>query len=63
MNANPNLIVTSTGFTFDTTVHLKDILQNIYSGCIFGLFSYTFLVLLIYFISLLRFRRPKPPCN
>jgi len=52
-------IVTSTGFEFDTTVRLKDKLINLYKGGLFGIFAYTFLLLIFYFVSLLRFRRPK----
>jgi len=52
-------IVTSTGFEFDTTVRLKDKLINLYRGGLFGIFAYTFLLLIFYFVSLLRFRRPK----
>jgi len=56
---NTKIIVTSTGFEFDTTVRLRDKLVNIYKGGLFGLFAFTFLLLIFYFVSLLRFRRPK----
>jgi hypothetical protein len=52
-------IVTSTGFEFDTTVRLKDKIVSLYRGGLFGIFAYTFLLLIFYFVSLLRFRRPK----
>lgn len=58
---NSKKIVTSTGFEFDTTVRIKDKLVNIYRGGLFGIFAFTFLLLIFYFVSLLRFRRPKDP--
>lgn len=52
-------IITPTGFEFDTTVKIHDKIYNIYRGSLFGLFSYVFILLIFYFVTLLRFRRPK----
>ena len=55
------LIKKDSGFTFDTQVRLHDKLINVYNGFLFGMFSFVFILLIFYFVSLLRFRRPCPP--
>ena len=56
------IIKTEDGFEWGTTkVKPIDIIQNLYTGFLFGLFFFTFILLVFYFVSLLRFRRPK--CN
>jgi hypothetical protein len=48
------------GFVFDTRVRFHDKIVNIYYGCLVGIFAFIFILLIFYFVSLLRFRRPCP---
>lgn len=57
-NLDSYVIRKDSGFTFDTRVRFMDKIVNIYSGCLFGIFSFVFILLVFYFVSLLRFRRP-----
>ena len=58
---DPYIIKKETGFTFDTKVRLHDKIFNIYNGVLFGIFAFVFILLIFYFVSLLRFRRPCAP--
>jgi hypothetical protein len=58
MNSDPYVIKKESGFTFDTKVRFYDKVLNVYNGCLFGIFSFVFILLIFYFVSLLRFRRP-----
>jgi len=52
------LVHLKNGKTFSTKLQWKDYFQGFYNGSLVGLIIFIFLLLIFYFISLLRFRRP-----
>lgn len=53
------LVHLKNGKTFSTKLKITDYFQGFYNGVLVGSIVFLFLLLIFYFISLLRFRRPK----
>lgn len=54
-----NELIKINNVDFSTKIKIKDFFESFKNGVLTGILSFIFILLIFYFISLVRFRRPK----